>query len=58
MRLILAGHVASLFFLALDVWGLPPGEGEHLVREHCSSCHRPEILNRAQGYDPLMNGAI
>ena len=22
-----------------------------MVREHCSSCHRPEILNRAQGYD-------
>ena len=51
MRLILAGFVASLSWLALDVWALPPGEGERLVREHCSSCHRPEILNRAQGYD-------
>lgn len=51
MRLILAGVVASLSCLALDVWALPPGEGERLVREHCSSCHRPEILNRAQGYD-------
>ena len=30
---------------------LPAGEGESLVREHCSSCHRPEILNRAQGYN-------
>ena len=51
MRLILAGFVASLSCLALDVWALPSGEGERLVREHCSSCHRPEILNRAQGYD-------
>ncbi len=51
MRLILAGFVASLYCLARDVWALPPGEGERLVREHCSSCHRPEILNRAQGYD-------
>ena len=30
---------------------LPPGEGEALVREACSGCHRPEILERAQGYD-------
>ena len=51
MRLIIAGFVAPLSCLALDVWALPPGEGERLVREHCSSCHRPEILNRAQGYD-------
>ena len=50
MRLIFAGFVASLSCLALDLWALPPGEGESLVREHCSSCHRPEILNRAQGY--------
>ena len=53
MRLILAGFVASLSWLALDVWALPPGEGERLVREHCSSCHRPEILNRAQGYNTI-----
>ena len=32
-------------------FALPAGEGKGLVREHCSSCHRPEILNRAQGYD-------
>ena len=51
MRLIFAGFVASLSCLVLDLWALPPGEGESLVREHCSSCHRPEILNRAQGYD-------
>ena len=51
MRLIIAGFVAPLSYLALDVWALPPGEGERLVREHCSSCHPPEILNRAQGYD-------
>lgn len=51
MRLIFAGFVASFSCLALDLWALPPGEGESLVREHCSSCHRPEILNRAQGYD-------
>ena len=51
MRLIIAGLVAPLFCHALDVWALPPDEGERLVREHCSSCHRPEILKRAQGYD-------
>ena len=32
-------------------FALPASEGESLIREHCSSCHRPEILNRAQGYD-------
>ena len=51
MRLIFAGFVASLCCLTLDLWALPPGEGERLIREHCSSCHRPEILDRAQGYD-------
>ncbi len=44
--------LASAFLLfAASVLALPPGEGETLVREHCSSCHRPEILERAQGYD-------
>ncbi len=44
--------LASGFLLfAASVLALPPGEGEILVREHCSSCHRPEILERAQGYD-------
>ena len=37
--------------LPVMAFALPAGEGEKLVREHCSSCHRPEILHRAQGYD-------
>ena len=47
----------ALTLIAVSVWlspfalALPAGEGESLVREHCSSCHRPKILNRAQGYD-------
>ena len=52
------GGLRKLFAVtAVSVWlspfafALPAGEGESLVREHCSSCHRPEILNRAQGYD-------
>jgi len=47
-RMLLAAGV-SLF--VSSVLALPPGDGETLVREHCSSCHQPEILNRAQGYD-------
>ncbi len=47
-RILFAAGV-SLF--VSSVLALPPGEGETLVREHCSSCHRPEILERAQGYD-------
>ena len=49
----------GLAVIAVSVWlsplafALPAGEGESLVREHCSSCHRPEILNRAQGYNTL-----
>ena len=45
----------GLAVIAVSVWlsplafALPAGEGESLVREHCSSCHRPEILDRAQG---------
>ena len=42
--------VLVLFFTSLAS-ALPPGEGEALVREACSGCHRPEILERAQGYD-------
>jgi len=42
---------SSLLLFVSSVLALPPGEGEALVREHCSSCHRPEILERAQGYD-------
>ncbi len=47
----------GLAIIAVSLWlsplafALPAGEGESLVREHCSSCHRPEILNRAQGYN-------
>lgn len=37
--------------LSSAVLALPPGEGEALVREACSGCHRAEILERAQGYD-------
>jgi len=46
-----------LAVIVISVWlsplafALPAGEGESLVREHCSSCHRHEILNRGQGYD-------
>jgi len=46
--------VATCFFFAClqsVCWALPASEGASLVREHCSSCHRPEILDRAQGYD-------
>ena len=38
---------------AVSVWLLPSafalsaGYGESLVREHCSSYHRPKVLNRA-----------
>ena len=52
------GGLRNLFAVtAVSVWlspmafALPAGEGESLVREHCSSCHRPEILNSTQGYD-------
>ena len=47
----------ALAVIAVSAWlsplafALPAGEGESLVREHCSSCHRPEILDRAQGYN-------
>lgn len=51
MRHIFTRFVASLAYLVLDAWALPAGEGENLVREYCSGCHRPEILHRAQGYD-------
>ena len=45
------GIFAALVFSQHIAAALPQGEGESLVREHCSSCHRPEILERAQGYD-------
>ena len=50
MRKVLALIAVSVCLSPL-AFALPAGEGESLVREHCSSCHRPEILNRAQGYD-------
>jgi len=50
MRFAIAGFAALLLSQAVAS-ALPQGEGVSLVREHCSSCHRPEILERAQGYD-------
>ena len=50
VKKVLAQIAASVWLSPL-AFALPAGEGESLVREHCSSCHRPEILNRAQGYD-------
>ena len=50
LRKLFAVIAVSVWLLPL-AFALPAGEGERLVREHCSSCHRPEILNRAQGYD-------
>ena len=50
LRELFAVIAVSVWLLPL-AFALPAGEGERLVREHCSSCHRPEILNRAQGYD-------
>ena len=43
--------IAVLVWLPPLAFALPAGEGEALVLEHCSGCHRPTILNRAQGYD-------
>jgi len=50
MRVAIAGFAALLLSQTVAS-ALPQGEGESLVREHCSSCHRPEILERAQGYN-------
>jgi len=50
MRAAIAGFAALLLSQTVAS-ALPQGEGESLVREHCSSCHRPEILERAQGYN-------
>ena len=50
MRVAIAGF-ATLLLSQTVASALPQGEGESLVREHCSSCHRPEILERAQGYN-------
>ena len=50
MRKLFVVIVVSVWLSPL-AFALPPGEGESLVREHCSSCHRPEILDRAQGYN-------
>ena len=50
MKKVLAQIAASVWLSPLAL-ALPAGEGESLVREHCSSCHRPETLSRAQGYD-------
>ena len=52
MRAAIAGFAALLMSQTVAS-ALPQGEGESLVREHCSSCHRPEILERAQGYDSI-----
>jgi len=54
MRAAIAGFAALLLILSQTAASaLPLGEGESLVREHCSSCHRPEILEQAQGYDTV-----
>ena len=50
MRAAIAGFAALLLSQTVAS-ALPQGEGESLGREHCSSCHRPEILERAQGYN-------
>ena len=52
MRAAIAGFAALLLSQTVAS-ALPQGEGESLVREHCSSCHRPEILERAQGYNTI-----
>ena len=52
MRVAIAGFAALLLSQTVAS-ALPQGEGESLVREHCSSCHRPEILERAQGYNTI-----
>jgi len=52
MRAAIAGFAALLLSQTVAS-ALPQGEGESLVREHCSSCHRPEILERAQGYNTV-----
>ena len=52
MRVAIAGFAALLLSQTVAS-ALPQGEGESLVREHCSSCHRPEILDRAQGYNTV-----
>ena len=52
MRAAIAGFAALLLSHTVAS-ALPQGEGETLVREHCSSCHRPEILERAQGYNTI-----
>ena len=52
MRVGIAGFAALLLSQTVAS-ALPQGEGESLVREHCSSCHRPEILERAQGYNTI-----
>ncbi len=48
----MSSAVGLLLFVS-SVLALPQGEGEALVRESCSTCHRPEILDRAQGYDTI-----
>ena len=54
MRAAIAGFAALILILSQTAASaLPQGEGESLVREHCSSCHRPEILEQAQGYDTV-----
>ena len=51
MRKLFAVIAVSVWLLPLAL-ALPASEGESLVQEHCSSCHRPASHPEPQIGDP------